>query len=218
MRTLLIKSPPFSTLSSSKLDKLAKSCDELAYSKGDTIFHEGDVASWVWVIKKGWVRLTKTAFREKSVTIDLLTPREAICGISVFDHLPYSATAEAATDCVMVRIPSKEVMQLFQTEPRFPQDLLAICCHRIRHMAEACAMLYEPAPRRIAKVLLHLREAFGPVLPITHSEIAGIAGLRVETTIRMMARMKKQKWIAISRGKVELVRAEKIRELWNDAA
>lgn len=213
MQNLLLKSPPFSVLSPYELDKLTRYCQEMSCRKGHTIFREGQPASWVWVIRSGWLRLSKKSCAEKSVTIDLLTPREAICGISVFDHRPYSATATAATDCSVVRIPSEQVLALLRSNPDFGQRLLSICCNRIRHMAESCAMLYEPAPRRIAKALLHLKEVFGPVLPVTHAEIAGITGMRVETTIRMMAGLKKRGWLNMTRGRIRLLQPEQLRTL-----
>ncbi len=213
MKSLLLKSEPFSVLPAHDISVLASHAKEISFKKGEVVFHEGQPAKAVWVIKEGWLKLTKQAFGDKSVTIDLLTPREAICGISVFDQLPYSATAIAVTDCVMASIPSQDVLALIRTNPTFDEKLLAICCHRIRHMAESIAMLYEPVELRIAKTLLRLEEIFGDVLPVTHREIAGITGIRVETTIRAISKMKKQDWLEMSRGKITLLRPAKIRGL-----
>ncbi len=213
MKSLLLKSAPFSVLSTREVERLAVHAKEIPFKKGDIVFEEGEPAKAVWVIKSGWLKLAKKAFGKKSVTIDLLTPREAICGISVFDQLPYSATAVAVTDCVVACLPSEEVLALIRSNPAFDEKLLAICCHRIRHMAESCAMLYEPVEWRIAKALLRLQEIFGDVLPVTHRELAGITGIRVETTIRTMSKMKKQGWLDMKRGKVTLRQPGKIKTL-----
>ncbi len=213
MRQLLAKSPPFSALNKSEITRLVARAEEILFKKGQTVFEEGAPAKYVWVIKSGWIRLTKKSSAEKSVTIDLLSPREALCGVSVFDRLPYSATATAITPASVVKIPSLEVLHLLESNPLFGQQLVSLCCHRIRHMAESCAMLYEPASCRIAKTLLHLKDLFGEVLPITHKEIAGITGIRVETTIRIMAQMKKSGWLQMSRGRITIVRSEQIKSM-----
>ncbi len=211
MRSLLLKSPPFSVLRGTELNQLAQRARELAFKKGQPIFKEGRPSSFVWVIKEGSLRLIKESLSDKAVTIDILTPREALCGISVIDNQPYSASAIAITDCVVAKIPRAEVQHLIETNPKFAQELLSICCHRIRHVAESCAMLNEPAPSRIAKTLLHLEEIFGTSLPVTHKEIAGITGTRVETVIRSIGKLKREGWLQVFRERIELLQPEKIR-------
>ncbi len=211
MRSLLLKSPPFSVLRATELSQLAQRARELEFKKGQAIFKEGQPSSFVWVIKEGWVRLIKESLVDKAVTIDILTPKEALCGISVIDKQPYSASAIAVTDCVVAKIPSADVLALIKSNPEFAQELLTICCHRIRHVAESCVMLNEPVPYRIAKTLVHLEVIFGKSLPVTHKEIAGITGTRVETVIRFIGKMKRKGWVQVFREKIELLHPEKIR-------
>jgi len=70
---------------------------------------------------------------------------------------------------------------------------------------------HESAEKRVVKAILILAEKFGPEIPLTRAEIAGLVGLTVETTIRMTSRLK-QKHLLSSNGKRSLrVYAEKLR-------
>ena len=201
----LSRCPPFQALSEEELNRLAEGMGEKVFSPGEVVFREGEAARHVWVVKSGRIRLVKQNGLPHPRTIFILTPEEVFCGISAFDHTAYSATGIAATESILLQIPMEVFDELLDRSTLFARELLAVCCQRIRHMAEAYCVSQAPVETRILHVLSHLQKDFGSTLPFTRREIAEMAGTTVETSIRTLSRLKKKGYVRSSRGKIVLL-------------
>ena len=187
------------------------------FAKGDVIFREGEPARSVWIVRSGWVYLVKRTPQGGRATIFAMTPDEALCGISAFDHGTYSAGAVAATRCELLQIPAELFASLLERSPAFTKQVLLTCCQRIRQMAEAISLAQAPVERRLIYVLWRLSNTFGATIPITHRELAQMAGTRWETSIRTLTKLKRQGWLASSRGKIRILHPETLRALLNSS-
>ena len=195
----------FQTLQGVARLQLGALCEVRRFRRGDTIFEEDRPAEFVWIVKQGVVHLVKQTPQNGLTVIFAMTPHEALCGISAFEHGRYSASAVAATDTQLIKIPANAFSLLLQDHPKFAAAVLSTCCHRIRSMAEVISLAQAPVEQRLAHVLLRLRETFGKTIPITHHELARMAGTRWETSIRTLSSMKRRGWVASSRGKVTIL-------------
>ena len=182
--------PLFRTLPPAVLREAAVSCALRRFCKGETIFREDDAATSVWMIRSGWVYLMKRTPAGGLATIFAMTRDEALCGISAFDHGTYAASAIAASDAQLLTIPATVFGQLLERHPAFATQTLLTCCRRIRQMSEAISVGQATVEQRIAYVLLRLRTTVGKTIPITHHELARMAGTRWETSIRTLSAMK----------------------------
>lgn len=205
--------PLFRGIPVAERQTIAPLCELRRFRKGEVIFEEGRPATDVWVVKRGWIYLMKQTPHGGQVTIFTMTPDEALCGISAFDHGAYAATATAATDTQLIRIPAGAFAELLQRHPAFSQQVLLTCCNRIRHMADAISLAQAPVEVRISYTLLRLRAAFGNTVPVTHQELARMAGTRLETSIRTIAGLKRKGWLATSRGKMTVLHPAKLKGL-----
>ena len=149
----------------------------------------------------------------KGETIFVMTPSEAICGVSAFEHGTYSAGAIAATDVQLLKIPAALFARLLDRYPKFGKHVLLTCCHRMRHMADSISLAQAPVEQRIAHVLLRLSSTLGKEIAITHHELARMVGARWETSIRVLSSMKRHGLVASSRGKIIVLAAPKLRAL-----
>jgi CRP/FNR family transcriptional regulator len=202
----------FDGLPADALEGLKACTDLLSFARGTVIFRENEPADAVWIVRHGWVFLTKGAGPD-AVTIFSMTPDEAICGVSAFDHGVYSATAVAATDSRLLRVPAEAFSALLDCSSEFSRRVLLTCCLRMRHMAEAMSLAHQPVERRIAYALLRLRDSFGNTLPISHNELAHMAGTRLETSIRTLAVFKRRNWLSVSRRRMTIRSARPLRKL-----
>ena len=201
--------PIFQALSEAELRHVEAATKERIFLPGEVIFREGEKARHVWIVKKGWVRLVRQNSLKHPRTVFVLTPAEIFCGISAFDHATYSATGIAATDSVLLQIPMEVFDELLDRSTLFAREILAVCCRRIRHMAEAYCLSQAPVETRILHVLNQLKKDFGSILPFTHREIAEMAGTTIETSIRTLSRLKKKGCVRSSRGKIVLLKPKK---------
>jgi len=205
--------PLFRLLPREALQRIAETCELRHFRKDQTIFAEGEAADAVWIVRRGWVYLTKRTPQGIAVTIFVMTPDEAICGISAFDLGTYSATGIAATEAQLLRVPAAVFAELLDHHPKFAQRVLAICCARIRHMAETISLASAPVEQRLAYALLRLHATFGTTVRITHRELARMAGTRLETSIRTVGRLKQKRWLATSRGRLTILQPNQLRSL-----
>ncbi len=188
-------------------------CTSHRFHKGHLLFEEDQPARSVWIVEQGCVYLVKHTPQGGVATIFVITPHEALCGISALDHGRYSAGAVAATEAVVLEIPSEMFVRLLRTYPQFMARVLLICCNRMRHMAEAISVGQAPVPQRLAYALLRLRSTFGNTIPVTHQELAQMAGTRWETSIRTIASFKRKHWLSTSRGKMTILRPDQLKTL-----
>lgn len=218
MDDMLAQVPLFRTLPQAELNDLSMTCELRRFHKGDTIFEEGQPAAAVWMVKRGWVSLVKGTPQGGRATIFAMTPAEPLCGISAFEHGTYSATAIASTDTQLIKIPAEAFSRLLERYPALARQVLAICCQRIRRMAEAISLAQAPVAQRAAYVLLRLRRTFGKTIPLTHQELAQMAGTRWETSIRTLSSFKRKRWLATSRGKITVLRPDQLKGLLRPSA
>jgi CRP-like cAMP-binding protein len=213
MHHALTRIPLFRSLPASELKALAETCELRRFHRGQTIFEEGKPAALVWMIARGCVHLMKRTPQGASATIFAMTPSEPLCGISAFDRGTYAASAVAATDSQLIALPAERFAGLLDRHPAFAREVLLTCCERIRRMAEAISLAQAPVDQRIAYVLLRLAHSFGSTIPITHHELASMAGTRWETSIRTLSAMKRSGWVSSARGRITLLAPGKLRAL-----
>ncbi|MBI3087315.1 MAG: Crp/Fnr family transcriptional regulator [Candidatus Omnitrophica bacterium] len=213
MRRYLQAVPLLRDVPAKALDAITPGCELRHFRKGEVLFKEGEQAEWVWIVRRGWVSLLRQTPQKQLVTIFVMTPDEALCGVSAFERGRYSASAVAATDTQVVRIPAEMFERLLERYPAFGKAVLLTCCQRIRHMADAISLAQAPVEQRIAYTLLRLHTTFGRTIPVTHQELARMAGTRWETSIRTLSAMKRRGWIASSRGRVTLLAPQHLQAL-----
>lgn len=195
---------PFDTLPSEETSRLADLSFEKHFKKGETIFLEGAPSHTVWIVKEGRVHMEKFHPGGKVSTTCVMTEGEVFCCLPALDRKSYPATAVAKTETKVIGIPSQAFSELMAKHPAFSQRALSLFCGRLRHVeGMAGCYTYESAERRVVDVLLMLEKKFGPIIPLTREEIAELAGVTVETTIRTTSHLKKKKLIS-SEGKKSL--------------
>jgi CRP-like cAMP-binding protein len=125
----------------------------------------------------------------------------------------YYASAIAATDTTAIRIPQADFARLLRRQPGFAERVLGIYHARMRHMADAISLAQSSVEQRLAYVLLRLQASFGKTVPVTHHELSQMAGTRSETSIRTMAKFKRNRWVSTTRGAVTILQPQQLRLL-----
>lgn len=204
---------PFVHLSDSVLRELERGAEVHRFPKGTFLFREGRPAETLWVIQKGWARLVKRTTDGKGLTLDLVTPKDHLCGLSAFSGQTYLASAVAVTPIEAVLIPALPLRRILRSNARFASCVMETFSHRFHHMAEAYVMAFAPMEQRIASVLLRLHGDFGTDLPVTRREIAQLTGTTVETAIRITARLRRKGLIQMGWGQVTLIDLKALGEI-----
>src|SRR4030081_2979700 len=97
----------------------------LAVTKKQTIFAQGDSADAVFYIQKGKVRLTVVSKIGKEATIAIVNQGNFFGEGSLAGQLLRMGSAAAMTDCEILRVEKKTMMDALHREPAFSELFVA---------------------------------------------------------------------------------------------
>jgi len=177
------------------------------FARREILFHEGDPAASVHLIARGRVAIKVTTPLGEVATVDLLVQGQVLGEMALLspDGLR-SATALAleATDTMM--IDAARFTALRQDHPAMAEVLVQLLAARVRQLNERLLeALYVPADTRLLRRLSELGDIYGPTIPLTQEDLAGLAGATRATVNRVLRREERSGVLALGRGRVELL-------------
>jgi CRP/FNR family transcriptional regulator, cyclic AMP receptor protein len=127
------------------------------FTKRQTIFVQGDKADSVFYIQNGKVKLTVVALGGKEATIGILN-EGAFFGEGCLIGQPLRMCfASAMTDCTVMRLDRKIVMEVIHRERAFSDMFITyLLARNIRHEEDLVDQLFNSSEKRLARVLLLL--------------------------------------------------------------
>ena len=121
------------------------------------IFAQGDAAAAVFYIQSGKVRLTVVAKNGKEATIGILNPGDFFGEGGMAGQPLRMGSATAMTDCELMRIEKKAMMQALHREHALADMFVAYLLTRnIRYEEDLVDQLFNSSEQRLARVLLLL--------------------------------------------------------------
>ena len=129
----------------------------LIVSKRQRIFTQGDAADAVFYIQKGKVRLTVVSKTGKEATIGILGEENFFGEGSLAGQTLRMGSAVAMTDCEILRIEKKAMMDALHREHAFSDLFVAyLLARNIRYEEDLVDQLFNSSEKRLARVLLML--------------------------------------------------------------
>jgi CRP/FNR family transcriptional regulator, cyclic AMP receptor protein len=129
----------------------------LTISKKQGIFTQGDAADAVFYIQKGKVRLTVVSKIGKEATIGILNERNFFGEGSLAGQPLRMGSAEAMTDCQLLRIDKKAMMDALHRERTLSDVFVSyLLARNIRYEEDLVDQLFNSSEKRLARVLLML--------------------------------------------------------------
>jgi CRP/FNR family transcriptional regulator len=214
-------SPVFAGLPMGELEALAEAAREQACRVREYIFHEGDPALWLWLVKSGHVRIVRHSRAGKDVVLELLGPGEIFGGVAAIERRPYPASAQATEPGLVVKIPADVVVGLAERHPSVVREMALLIGRRLRAAHDSVKLSVEPVESRLAAVLLRLadregiRTKGGVVLPfhLTRQSLADMSGTTVETAIRVVSRWQRGELVEDRGGRLIVRDLDVLRDL-----
>ena len=128
-----------------------------AFSKKQTIFVQGDPSDSVFYIQKGKVRLTVVSKTGKEATIGVLNESDFFGEGCLTGQLLRLCSAIAMTDCSVMRIERKSMMEVLHRESAFSDVFVAyLLARNIRYEEDLVDQLFNSSEKRLARILLLL--------------------------------------------------------------
>jgi CRP-like cAMP-binding protein len=127
------------------------------FGKKQTIFAQGDTSDAVFYIRNGKVSLTVVSKNGKEATIGILN-EGAFFGEGCLTGQPLRmSSATAMTDCSVMRIDKKSMIEVLHREHAFSDTFVAYLLTRnIRYEEDLVDQLFNSSEKRLARMLLLL--------------------------------------------------------------
>ena len=127
------------------------------FLKRQTVFAQGDSADAVFYLQTGKVKLTVVSKTGKEATIGILGEGSFFGEGALAGQAVRMGSATAMTDCAVLRIDKKAVMQALHRESSFSDMFVAyLLARNIRYEEDLVDQLFNSSEKRLARILLLL--------------------------------------------------------------
>jgi CRP/FNR family transcriptional regulator, cyclic AMP receptor protein len=128
-----------------------------AFAKRETIFAQGDSSDAVFYIKEGKIKLTVVSEIGKEATIGILNEGAFLGEGCLTGQALRMCSATALTDCSVMRIEKKAMVEVLHREHAFSDMFVAYLLTRnVRYEEDLVDQLFNSSEKRLARVLLLL--------------------------------------------------------------
>ncbi|CAH0190748.1 Crp/Fnr family transcriptional regulator [Chryseobacterium sp. Bi04] len=173
------------------------------YSAKEIIYQNGDTPYYYFQIISGTVELNNYHEDGKEFTLNILSEGQSIGESLLFGNKKYPMNAIAKTDTKVLKLAKSSFLQLISNNQEIMFRLFEHLSDRLYYKY---IMLFNNSaidPQSKIKALLdYYKEYFSREreqyqIPLTRQQIANLTGLRVETVIRAVKKMEKDKLVNI---------------------
>jgi len=139
------------------LAKIGEGRSTAKYRKEEVVFSQGDDADAVFYIQKGKVKVGVVSEQGKGAVIALLAKGGFFGEGCLAGQTRRMATAEAMTDCVIVRLEKVAIVRVIHAEPAFSELFIThLLARAIRVESDLVDQLFNSSEKRLARLLLLL--------------------------------------------------------------
>jgi len=177
-------------------------------SRGQTLFIQGDSADSMFVLLKGWVKLTRISTSGEEVVLTVYSTGDSFGEAAALRAGVYPVSAEAVSDCVLISIKASVILKALNTHPELAVAMLSCT---FQHLHELVLQLEDMKALSGAKRLAAFLIALAPVdtgsctfsLPYDKVLIAARLGMKPESLSRAFARLR-ESGVMVSRNHVAI--------------
>ncbi len=193
------------------LSTIGKGRRVVSFSKKQIIFSQGDAADAIFYIQQGKVRLTVVSKVGKEAILGILGEGNFFGEGSMAGQSLRMGSASAMTDCELLRIEKKEMMEALHREHTFSDLFVAYLLARsIRYEEDLVDQLFNSSEKRLARILLLLAQ-FGKegvpeiVIPkISQETLAEMVGTTRSRVSFFMNRFRKLGFLDYGEGGLQV--------------
>ncbi|HBQ35437.1 MAG TPA: cyclic nucleotide-binding protein [Rhodobacteraceae bacterium] len=166
------------------------------FDRHQTIFIQGDNADFIYIVLSGWLKLFRIAPSGAEAVVTVLTKGHSFGEAAAFKGGSFPVSAEASTECELIRIPAKLYMDLMRKEPDLALSILAATFAHLHSLVIQVEQLKaNTAAQRVAQFLCELcaceTDKCDVILPFDKVLIAGRLGIKPESLSRAFSYLKK---------------------------
>ncbi|MDR3273010.1 MAG: Crp/Fnr family transcriptional regulator [Flavobacteriaceae bacterium] len=185
----------------------AKGAVSKDYQKNEIIFEEGGFSNFYYQVIEGSVKLIVCNDSGKEFIQEYFEAGECFGVSPLFIGKKYIYTAVAEKDSSIIKLQKEKFLQILDENSNLKNEFLALLAHRLYDLDNMCKCIINQTPEfRIISFLDHYKHKKQydkkEEIPFTRQEIADFTGLRVETAIRVISKLKEKHKLDIVNHKI----------------
>ncbi len=179
------------------------------YNSGDIIFHEGGAALYYYQVIKGKVKLSNLNREGREFIQNIMNEGQSFGDSLLFNNKAYPMNAIALNSCVVMKMSRNNFLSLLNI---YPSLYIAICKSLSERLFYQYIMLQvnssQNPTERIMGLMDYLKSSeknqapFSFKIPLTRQQLANLTGVCVETAIRTIKIMERNKIVRIENRKI----------------
>ena len=187
------------------------------FARGEIVFHRGDPADSLNLIRKGRFSVRIVTPLGDSAMLSVLGPGDAVGELALLGEPVRSATVSALEPAETYSVHRDEFERLRHEHPIVNDVLFGILTDRLRRVADQLVeAYYVPADRRVLRRMSELAELYGAdegeaVVPLTQEEIAELAGTSRATVNRVLRDAERRGSVELRRGRTAVLDLDELR-------
>ena len=134
----------FAPISETELRRIASSCTIDSASPGETLFVQGDMGTYAYLVLEGQVAIEVEDGGER-VTVAVISPGELVGEIAAFASVPRTATVRALAEVRLLRIEHAIVLRHLSSNPETAMAIIADLGRRLQNLNSTLATLTRAA-------------------------------------------------------------------------
>ena len=210
--------PLFNGLPEDQLSAIRQIAVEKQFSKGQTIFSEGDETKGFFVVVDGRVKIYKVSSEGKEQILHIFEPGQSFGEVTVFTGQQLPANAQTLSKTRILLFPRSAFVDLITANPSLALNLLAIMSKKLRQFAAQIENLsLKEIPARLASYLIYLAEEQGTEdavkLNVSKGQLASLLGTIPETLSRIFAKLSGQNLIRVEGPRITLLDRQGLEDL-----
>ncbi|MBW8522146.1 Crp/Fnr family transcriptional regulator [Chryseobacterium chendengshani] len=179
------------------------------YNPGDYIFRESGSPQFYYQVVKGDVKLNNYNTDGKEFIQNILTNEDAVGESMLFTEKPYPINAIALTKCTIMKVCKTTLFSYLALHPDIYIEVCKSLSERLyRKFVLMQKISSHNAAERLKEVIEMMKkeqenqERYTFEVPLTRQQLASLTGLCIETTIRTIKKMERDKILHIKNRKI----------------
>jgi CRP/FNR family cyclic AMP-dependent transcriptional regulator len=211
----------FADVPPGQLAGLAARLRRRTFRRNEVIFHRGDPAGALHLIRSGRVKITLPSEEGDETVLALLGADSCFGEIAALDGGPRSATVTAVEPTETLALLREDLLAFAREHPDFALALIHTLAARLRRTDEWLEDAYfQDLDTRMARRLLELTEEHGRVtaggievqFPLTQSDLAGMLGATRVSVNRLLGVYQDARILQLGRGSFTVLRPDALRD------
>jgi CRP/FNR family transcriptional regulator len=209
-------------LSGEELEDFLKIQKFLIFDKHQTVFYEGKPCHGIYILCSGKVKLIQSSRQGQQHILRIINPGELIEKNGLYNMNRHSVTCETLERSQINFIEKADFVNLVKKHKELALKLINALSRELELAQQKIShSTFETARERLAEVLLQLGDQYGTKkenevaieLYLTREELAELTGTSLETLVRLLSSLKKDKIIRTDGKKISLVNLTRLKQI-----